>query len=74
MSRQPYSVLPISDKVIAAQQDIGLSPDVDPRAVVSDKVYASRANRRAARDRGAIPVIPHKSNEKDKPAFLAKAL
>ncbi|MFG1239794.1 MULTISPECIES: IS5 family transposase [Xanthobacteraceae] len=53
---------------------LGLGPDVDPRAVVGDKGYASKANRQAARARGIIPVIPHKANEKDKPRFFAKAL
>lgn len=53
---------------------LGLGPDLDPRAAVGDKGYASRANRQAARSRGIIPVIPHKANEKDKPAFFAKAL
>ncbi|MCD1634710.1 hypothetical protein K7H91_13105 [Martelella mediterranea] len=51
-----------------------LGPDVTPRAVVADKGYASKANRNAARSRGAIPVIPHKTNEKDKPAHFAKAI
>ena len=52
--------------------DIG--PDVQPRAVVCDKGYASKANRDAARARGIAPVIPHKANEKDKPAFFARTL
>jgi transposase len=52
--------------------DIG--PDVQPRAAICDKGYASRANRAAARARGIAPVIPHKSNEKDKPKFFAKTL
>jgi transposase len=51
-----------------------LGHDIDPRAAIGDKGYASHANRRAARQRGAIPVIPHKSNEKAKPAFFAKAI
>lgn len=38
------------------------------------KGYASKANRRAARERGIVPVIPHKANEKDKPAFFARTL
>ena len=38
---------------------LGLGPDIDPRAAIGDKGYASKANRQAARDRGAIPVIPH---------------
>ena len=41
---------------------------------MGDKGYASHANRQAARKSGAVPVIPHKSNEKAKPAYFAKAL
>ena len=52
--------------------DIG--PDIQPRAAICDKGYASEANRAAARARGIAPVIPHKSNEKDKPKFFAKTL
>ena len=52
--------------------DIG--PDIEPRAVIADKGYSSKANRAAARARGIAPVIPHKSNEKKKPAFFAKTL
>jgi hypothetical protein len=39
---------------------LGLGPDIEPRAAVGDKGYASKANRQAARKRGIIPVIPHK--------------
>jgi len=53
---------------------LGLGPDIEPRAAVADKGYASKANRAAARERGIAPVIPHKANEKDKPKFFAKAL
>jgi transposase len=53
---------------------LGLGPDIDPRAAVADKGYASKANRAAARERGIAPVIPYKANEKDKPGFFAKAL
>ncbi|WP_237479527.1 IS5 family transposase [Lichenibacterium dinghuense] len=52
--------------------DIG--PDLQPRAVICDKGYASKANRDAARTRGIAPVIPHKANEKNKPAFFARTL
>jgi transposase len=52
--------------------DIG--PDIKPRAVICDKGYASKANRDAARARGVAPVIPHKANEKSKPAFFARTL
>jgi transposase len=50
--------------------DIG--PDIQPRAAICDKGYASKANRDAARARGIAPVIPHKANEKNKPAFFAR--
>jgi IS5 family transposase len=53
---------------------LALGPDVDPPAAVADKGYASKANRKAARVRGIIPVIPHKANEKNKPGFFAKAI
>jgi transposase len=52
--------------------DIG--PDIRPRAVICDKGCASKANREAARARGIAPVIPHKANERDKPAFFASTL
>ena len=52
--------------------DIG--PDIQPRAVIGDKGYASKANREAARARGIAPVIPHKANEKNMPAFFARTL
>src|SRR5579863_1447050 len=52
--------------------DIG--PDIQPRAVICDKGYASKANRQAARARGIAPVISHKAKEKDKPAFFAPTL
>jgi transposase len=52
--------------------DIG--PDIKPRAAICDKGYASKANREAARTRGIAPVIPHKANEKNKPAFFARTL
>ena len=53
---------------------LGLGPDIDPLAAVGDKGYASKANRQAARQRGIAPVIPYKANEKNRPAFFAKAL
>ena len=46
--------------------DIG--PDIQPRAAICDKGYASKANREAARARAIAPVIPHKANEKDERA------
>jgi transposase len=41
---------------------------------VADKGYAGRGNRTASRERGIVPVIPHKSNERNRPAFFPKAL
>ena len=52
--------------------DIG--PDVRPRAALTDKGYDSKANRAACRARGIVPLIPHRANAKDKPAFFPKAL
>jgi transposase len=52
--------------------DIG--PDIKPRAVIADKGYSSKANRDAARARGILPVVPHKSNEKNQPKMFAKTL
>jgi transposase len=51
-----------------------LGPDVRPRAAVADKGYDSAANRQAARDRGAVPVIPFRKNTKAIPKVFAKAL
>jgi transposase len=45
-----------------------------PRAAIADKGYDAAANRKAARERGACPVIPYRSNAKEKPAFFAKTL
>jgi transposase len=53
---------------------LGLGPDVDPRAAVGDRCYVSKANRQAAQTRGIVPVIPHKTNKKNKPGFFAKAI
>ena len=53
---------------------IDAGPDHAPRAVVVDKGYDSDANRAMARERGAMPVIPHRSNRKTIPARFARAL
>ncbi len=53
---------------------LGIGPNIQPRVVICDKGYASNANREAARERGIAPVIPHKANEKNKPAFFARVL
>lgn len=51
-----------------------LGPDIQPRAAVADKGYDSAANRKTARDRGAVPVIPHRRNVKNAPKVFARAL
>ncbi|TAN02694.1 MAG: hypothetical protein EPN45_11120 [Rhizobiaceae bacterium] len=53
---------------------LNIGPDITPRAALGDKGYSSKANRAAARARGIAPVIPHKANEKNRPAFFAKTL
>ena len=53
---------------------IDAGPDAAARAVVADKGYDSDANRALARQRGAVPVIPHRSNRKVIPARFAAAL
>ena len=52
--------------------DIG--PDIRPRAAITDKGYDAQTNREAARKRGICPVIPYRSNTKNKPAFFPKIL
>ena len=52
--------------------DIG--PDVTPRGVITDKGYDAATNRAAARSRGIAPVIPYRSNIKDRPKFFPKRL
>jgi transposase len=41
---------------------------------MGDKGYDSKSNRQSARDRGIIPVIPYKSNAKNKPDYFPKTL
>ena len=53
---------------------IDAGPDEAPRAIVADKGYDSDANRAMARKRGAVPVIPYRSNRKVVPARFARAL
>ena len=53
---------------------INLGSDDAARAMVANKAYDSDANRTQARNRGAIPVIPHRSNRKAIPARLASAI
>ena len=41
---------------------------------MTDKGSDARGNREAARRRGICPVIPYRSNAKDRPAFFPKGL
>jgi transposase len=52
--------------------DIG--PDIKPRAALTDKGYDAKSNREAARKRGICPVIPYRSNNKDKRKFFPRTL
>jgi transposase len=52
--------------------DIG--PDVTPRAAITDKGYDAASNREAARRRGIVPIIPHRSTAKNRPKFFPKRL
>jgi transposase len=51
-----------------------MGPDISPRAALTDKGYDARANRAACRARGIAPVIPYRSNAKDRPKFFPKVL
>jgi len=53
---------------------LAIGPDVTPRAVITDKGYDARSNRDAARAQGSLPVIPYRSNAKNKPGFFPKKL
>jgi transposase len=57
---------------LATSLDIG--PDITPRAVVTDKGYDSKTNRAACRERGIVPVIPHRATTKNKPKSSPKHL
>ena len=41
---------------------------------MTDKGYDAKANRAACRERGIVPVIPHRSNARDRPNFFPKML
>jgi transposase len=67
-----FSVHNITWRALPAE--FGIGPDIDPRAALGDKGYDSKSNRNAARQRGICPVIPYRSNVKDKSAFFPKVL
>jgi len=41
---------------------------------MTDKGYDAKANRAACRERGIVPVIPYRSNARDRPTFFPKML
>lgn len=51
-----------------------LGPDINPRAVLGDKGYDSKANHELCRKRGIVPVIPYKSNARNRPKYFPKIL
>ena len=53
---------------------LDLGPDIAPRAAMGDKGYDSAANRDAARKRNIVPVIPYRSNARNKPSFFPVTL
>lgn len=53
---------------------LDLGPDIVPRGAMGDKGYDSKANREAARARGIVPVIPYRSNVRNKPKSFPKTL
>lgn len=56
------------------ETSLDIGPDIKPRAAITDKGYDSKANRAACRDRGIVPVIPHRVNAKNRPAFFPRTL
>ena len=52
--------------------DIG--PDITPRAALTDKGYDAKSNRSASRERSICPIIPTRSNAKNRPTFFPKLL
>ena len=56
------------------ETSLDIGPDITPRAALTDKGYDSAANRAVCRKRGIIPVIPHRSNAKNRPNFFPKLL
>ena len=41
---------------------------------MTDKGYDAKVNRQAARARGICPIIPYRSNTKEKPSFFPKLI
>jgi transposase len=56
------------------ETSLDIGPDIQPRAALTDKGYDSAANRAACRKRAIVPVIPYRSNAKDRPKLFPKLL
>jgi transposase len=56
------------------ETSLNIGPDITPRAALTDKGYDSAANRTACRNRGIAPVIPYRSNAKNRPRSFPKLL
>jgi len=56
------------------ETSLDIGPDIKPRAAITDKGYDSKKNRVACRERGIVPIIPHRSNAKNRPRFFPKLL
>ena len=56
------------------ETSLDIGPDIKPRAAITDKGYDSKKNRAACRERGIVPIIPHRSNAKSRPRFFPKLL
>jgi len=53
---------------------LGIGPDIKPRAVLTDKGYDAKSNRRAARALGIVPVIPVRKITAHSPKYFPKIL
>jgi len=56
------------------ETSLEIGPDITPRAALTDKGYDSAKNRAHCRERGIVPVIPYRSNAKNRPKFFPKLL
>jgi transposase len=56
------------------KMSLAMGPDITPRAAMTDKGYDAWANRAACRAHGVVPVIPYRTNAKDRPSFFPRVL
>jgi transposase len=56
------------------ETSLDLGPDITPRVAITDKGYDSQSNRAAALGRGITPVIPRRTNSKERGRFFPKKL